>query len=251
MLIWQLGAGNVPLRRSCLLAQAGTKQASKQASKQAPKPTFSLPSLGGKAQQVGKTAKVKAGSAPQKAKQAASSGKGLFGLAKQAAPQKAKQAASSGKGLFGTASVKAKQAAPQKAKQAASNGKSLFGTASVKAKQAASTTGLFGTASTRGKSSTPAKGGGSLGTRSTRPTSGLTELLFTCLLLISLPHMEHIVCSGFHSQVTPLCLPYCSSGGHQKQSVSRLVIITGGIAGAAGEHAYSICRPDDCIALEY
>lgn len=169
-----------------MLAQAGTKQASKQASKQAPKPTFSLPSLGGKAQQVGKTAKVKAGSAPQKAKQAASSGKGLFGLAKQAAPQKAKQAASSGKGLFGTASVKAKQAAPQKAKQAASNGKSLFGTASVKAKQAASTTGLFGTASTRGKSSTPAKGGGSLGTRSTRPTSGLSEFLFSCLLLISL-----------------------------------------------------------------
>lgn len=154
--------------------KAGAKQVSKQASKQAPKPTFSLPSLGGKAQQVGKTAKVKAGSAPQKAKQAASSGKGLFGLAKQATPQKAKQAASSGKGLFGTTSVKAKQAAPQKAKQAASNGKSLFGTASVKAKQAASTTGLFGTASTRGKSSTPATGGGILGTRSTRPTSGGT-----------------------------------------------------------------------------
>ncbi len=92
-------------------------------SKQVSKPSFSLPSLGGKAQQVGKTAKVKAGSAPQKAK----------------------KAATSGKGIFGTASTKVKQAAPK---------------------------GIFGTSSTRGKSSAPAKGGGPLGTRSTRPASG-------------------------------------------------------------------------------
>ncbi|DBB17653.1 TPA: hypothetical protein ACH3X3_002694 [Trebouxia sp. C0006] len=123
--------------------KGGAKQASKQASKQAPKPTFSLPSLGGKAQQVGKTAKVKAASAPQTAK----------------------KAASSGKSLLGTMSVKAKQAAPTKG---------IFGTASVKAKQSAPTKGLFGTSSTRGKSPAPAKGGGSLGTRSTRPTSGGT-----------------------------------------------------------------------------
>ncbi|DBA79997.1 TPA: hypothetical protein ACH3X1_008200 [Trebouxia sp. C0004] len=123
--------------------KGGTKQAGKQASKQAPKPTFSLPFLGGKAEQVGKTAKVKAGSAPQKAK----------------------KAASNGKSLLGTMSVKAKQAAPTKG---------LFGTASVKAKQSASTKGLFGTSPTRGKSTAPAKGGGSLGTRSTRPNSGGT-----------------------------------------------------------------------------
>ncbi len=90
---------------------------------------------------MGKTAKVKAGSAPQKAK----------------------KAASNGKSLLGTMSVKAKQAAPTKG---------IFGTASVKAKQSAPAKGLFGTSSTRGKSPAPAKGGGSLGTRSTRPTSG-------------------------------------------------------------------------------
>ena len=86
------------------------KQASKQANKQAPKATFSLPSLGGKAEQVGKTAKVKAGSAPQKAKKAASSG-----------------------------------------------------------------ASFFGTGSTRGKSSAPAKGGGLLGTRSTKPGTQSTK----------------------------------------------------------------------------
>lgn len=87
--------------------QAGksVKGNAKQARKQAPKPTFSLPSVGGKASQVGKTAKIKAGSAPQKAKKAVSSVTG---------------------------------------------------------------TGFFGTGSTRGKSA-PAKQGGSLGTRSTRP----------------------------------------------------------------------------------
>jgi len=58
---------------------------------------------------VGKTAKIKAGSAPQKAKKAASSGKGLFGTASV----KAKQAAPT-KGLFGTSSTRGKSTAPAK-----------------------------------------------------------------------------------------------------------------------------------------
>lgn len=90
------------------------KGQAKQASKQASKPTFSLPSVGGKASQVGKTAKIKAGSVPQKAKKAVSS-----------------------------------------------------------------STSFFGTGSTRGKSAS-AKAGASLGTRSTRPSNCLHILCQCC-----------------------------------------------------------------------
>ena len=68
------------------------KGQAKQASKQASKPTLSLPSLGGKASQVGKTAKVKAGSVPQKAKKAVSSGTSFLGTSStrgKSAPAKA------------------------------------------------------------------------------------------------------------------------------------------------------------------
>ena len=111
--------------------QGGTKQVSKQA----PKPSFSLPSLGGKASQQGK--KVK-GQAKQASKQAS---KPSFSL-----PSLGGQASQVGK----TAKIKA-GSVPQKAKKAVSSG-----------------TSFFGTGSTRGKTA-PAKAGASLGTRSTRP----------------------------------------------------------------------------------
>lgn len=61
-------------------SQEGSKAIgqAKQVSKQTSKSTFSLPSLGGKAR-VGKTAKIKAGSAPQKAKKAVSGGTSFLG----------------------------------------------------------------------------------------------------------------------------------------------------------------------------
>ena len=108
---------------------------SKQASKQAPKPSFSLPSLGGKASQQGKKAK---GQAKQVSKQAS---KPTLSL-----PSVGGKASQVGK----TAKVKA-GSAPQKAKKAVSSG-----------------TSFLGTGSTRGKSA-PAKAGRSLGTRTTRP----------------------------------------------------------------------------------
>ena len=140
--------------------QGGTKQVSKQASK----PSFSLPSLGGKAQQVGKTAKVKAGSASQKAS---------FSLPSLGG--KAKQVGKTAKVKAGSAPQKIGFSLPSlggKAKQVGKTAQVKAGTASTKAKQA-TPKGIFGTSSTRGKSSSPAKGGGPLGTRSTRPASGV------------------------------------------------------------------------------
>lgn len=146
--------------------KAKVKGGTKQVSKQASKPSFSLPSLGGKAQQVGKTAKVKAGSASQKAS---------FSLPSLGG--KAKQVGKTAKVKAGSAPQKIGFSLPSlggKAKQVGKTAQVKAGTASTKAKQA-TPKGIFGTSSTRGKSSSPAKGGGPLGTRSTRPASGGTQ----------------------------------------------------------------------------
>lgn len=135
--------------RFCL--QGGTQQVSKQASKS----SFSLPSVRGKAQKAGKT--VNRG-AKQAGKQAP---KPTFSL-----PSLSGKASQVGK----TAKIKA-GAGPQKAKKAVAS---------------ATGTGFFGTGSTRGKSA-PAKQGGNLGTRSTRPGALMP---YSDLLHLSVPYMH-------------------------------------------------------------
>ena len=147
-----------------VLLQGGAKQVGKQANKQASRPTFSLPSLGGKAQQVGKTGKIKAAAASNQAKKAASSGAGFFGTGstrgKSTPPAK-----SSGSGLLGTGLTRGKSTPPAKGGES----------------------GLFGTGSTRGNSPAPAKGGGLLGTRSTRPSTQSTKPGAMAFYLLLMP----------------------------------------------------------------